>query len=96
MAARKDQQTKLTSQLARTRVAKGVTRPELAEAVGISLASLRRLEQERAFNAPFWWYRNCAIALQVDLDEILDERELRWRPAGRARRPPGPEWLKRE
>ena len=46
--------------------AKGVTRHQLAQAVGISYASLRRLEKEKALNAPLWWYRNCArVALDA-------------------------------
>lgn len=79
MAAPKQNSTKATSRLARERVARGITRKELAKRTGVTLASLRRLEYEQVPDAPLWWYRNLAIALELDLDEILDERERRWR-----------------
>lgn len=56
-----------------------MTRARLARVSGVSYASLRRLEYELAPDAPLWWYRNLAIALEVSLDEILDERDLQWR-----------------
>lgn len=93
MAARRDQQTKATSRLARKRVERGLTRHELARRVGISEESLKRLEYEQRPNAPLWWYRNLAIALRVPIDDILDERELRWRKTDMAPEPPSPDWL---
>lgn len=76
-------------------MAKGIARHELAQAVGISYASLRRLEQKQAPNAPLWWYRNCAIALGVELDEILDDQDRSWRYRPAAPKAPGPDWPKR-
>lgn len=85
------------AKLARVRVEKGITRHQLAQAVGISYESLSRLEREKLPNAPLWWFRNCAIAiaLGVELDEILDEREFRWRWTRRAPDPPPAGWLDR-
>jgi transcriptional regulator with XRE-family HTH domain len=74
------------------RVAKGIYRRELARAVGISYSTLRRLEQQELPNAPLWWYRNCAIALGVELDDVIDDRERGWRPTLKTPEPPGPEW----
>jgi transcriptional regulator with XRE-family HTH domain len=76
-------------------VGRGVHQHELARAVGISLTSLKRLERGALRNAPLWWYRNCAIALGVELDEILDERELQWRPRQNAQQPPAQNWPQR-
>lgn len=78
------------------RVSKGIARHELAHAVGISYASLSRLEAGMVINAPLWWYGNCAIALGVELDEILDEQDRMWRRRPAAPRPPGPDWPKRK
>ncbi len=75
------------------RVARGVTRHELARRVGISNSSLRRLENEKAPNAPLWWYRNLAVALDVELDKILDEQDRRWRRTDMAPKPPPRGWF---
>jgi DNA-binding Xre family transcriptional regulator len=75
------------------RVARGVTRHELARRAGISYATLSRLEYEKVPNAPLWWYRNLAIALEVELDEILDEQDRRWRRTDMASKPPPPGWF---
>lgn len=74
------------------RLAKGIDREELAEAVGISRTSLYRLESGMAPNAPLWWYTNCATALGVKFDEILDPQDQGWRPTLNAPVPPGPDW----
>lgn len=92
MAAPKKNSTKATSRLAKARVARGVTRKELARRSGVTLASLRRLEYEQVPDAPLWWYRNLAIALELDLDDILDGRECRWRWTADAPKPPPPGW----
>jgi hypothetical protein len=55
--------------------------------------TIRRLERRQIENAPLWWYVNCAIALGVELENILDDYELRWHRSVTAPTPPGPEWL---
>lgn len=92
MAAPKQNSTKATSQLAKARVARGITRKELARRSGVTLASLRRLEYEQVPDAPYWWYRNLAMALELDLDDILGERDRRWRYSADAQVPPPPGW----
>lgn len=78
------------------RIAKDVDRIELAQAVGISYTSLYRLETGMAPNAPLWWYTNCAIALGVKLEKILDPQDQGWHPSSKARVPPGPNWPEAE
>src|SRR5947208_16222237 len=55
--------------------------------------TLKRLEQQKLHNAPLWLYRNCAIALGVKLERILDAREKGWRPRPAAPQPPPTGWL---
>ena len=82
-----------TTRLGTVRVQNGVYQHELARAVGISLSSLRRLERGEVVNAPLWWYVNCAIALNVDLIEVLDPELLRWHPTENTPAPPDQAFL---
>lgn len=94
MPARKELQTDpATTRLAAARVRNGVYQHELARAVGISLASLRRLERGEVKNAPLWWYVNCAVALNVDVTEIFDDELRRWHPTPKAPKPPEQSFL---
>lgn len=95
MARRKENQARLDSPLARARVRAGLSRQELANAAGISYSSLKRLEARKIPNAPFWWYTNLVIALEVGFEDILDESDLSWRSVKGAEEPPPPmaDWL---
>jgi hypothetical protein len=59
----------------------------------LSRNTIRRLERRGVENAPLWWYVNCAIALGVELDDVLDASDQRWRWRPTAPAPPGAEWL---
>ena len=76
------------------RVDKGIDRHELAQAVGMSYNSLYRLESGMVKNPPLWWYQNCAIALGVKFEQILDYEHSGWHGSDRAPTPPGADWLK--
>jgi hypothetical protein len=41
-------------------------------------------------NPPLWWYQNCAIALDVKLEEILDYEHSGWPGSPQAPKPPPP------
>ena len=44
-------------------------------------------------NAPhLWWYVNCAIALNVELEEILEDDARDWHATARAPAPPPGDW----
>lgn len=43
---------------------------------------------------PLWWYQNCAIALGVKLEEILDYEHVGWHRTPKAPTPPDANWLK--
>ena len=80
-----------STRLAHARLSRGVTQEELAEAVGVSVPTLRRLERGEVENPKLRHLVNCSIALGVKLDEILEPEWLQWLPAGGARKPPKPD-----
>jgi transcriptional regulator with XRE-family HTH domain len=90
---RTDQQSGRQTRLAEQRVRRGVLQRELAEKTGISLASLKRLERGEVATPPLWWYVNCAIALNVELEEVLEEDVRGWHATARVPVPPPGDWL---
>jgi transcriptional regulator with XRE-family HTH domain len=73
------------------RLSRGVTQEGLAEAVGVTAPTLRRLERAEVENPKLRTLVNCALALGVDLTDVLEDDWLQWLPTGRARRPPKPD-----
>ena len=69
---------------------RGVTQEELARAVGISVPTYRRMERGETDNPKLRHLVNCAIALGVELDEIMEDEWFEWFPMNRteAARPP--------
>jgi transcriptional regulator with XRE-family HTH domain len=93
MPARHDPGTKAETRLARVRMARGVTQEELADAIGISLPTYRRIERGGAdANPPLRYLMNAALALGVELDTVIDEAWREWRVFDSAHAaPPQPE-----
>lgn len=92
MPARRDPGTKAETRLARVRMARGVTQEELADAIGISEPTYRRLERGKMTSPPLGYLVNAAHALGVELDDLIEDEWRAWR-ALRADRPapPAPE-----
>jgi transcriptional regulator with XRE-family HTH domain len=78
------------TRLAYWRRRRGVTRPWLAAATGISEATLWRLESGRITNPPVLYLTNCALALEVTLDDVLERAHRQWH-AFDSRKPYPPE-----
>jgi transcriptional regulator with XRE-family HTH domain len=55
-----------------------MTREQLARATGISEATLWRLESGRLWNPPVLYLTNCALALGVTLDDMLEPAHREW------------------
>lgn len=92
MAGRHDPGTIPETKLAHVRMSRGVTQEELAEAVGISVPTYRLLERGQMPNPKLAYLVNCAIALGVEMDAIIEEEWLGWQPLTRqSSRPPRPE-----
>jgi transcriptional regulator with XRE-family HTH domain len=93
MAERLVQQSQLSSRIARLRVERGLHQHELARAIGISTPSLKRWERADDVTRPLWWYTNAAIALDVDLDELIGSTRGEWFARPNAPVPPNHDFL---
>lgn len=78
MPARHDPSAKAETMLARVRMARGVTQGELADAIGISLPTYRRLERNDMDNPGIRYLANAALALGVELDLLIEAEWRRW------------------
>ena len=91
MAGRNEPRSSSTSKLARERLRRGVTQQELADAIGIPLIAYWRLEHGRTGNPPLHYLVNCAIALGVELDDLIEDDWRAWHVLDQRRRqPPDP------
>ncbi|MBV9682012.1 MAG: helix-turn-helix transcriptional regulator [Solirubrobacterales bacterium] len=78
MPARHDPNAKAETMLARVRMARGLTQEELADAIGISLPTYRRLERKDMDNPGVRYLANAAIALGVELDLLIEDEWREW------------------
>lgn len=68
---------KSDSKLSHWRLRRGVSQQDLARAVGVDVKVYRRLEQGQS--TPSWpLLINCAIALRVSLDDIVEDGWRGW------------------
>lgn len=94
MPARHDQQATAQTRLARARVIRGVTQADLAEALGLSLATYRKLELGEMPNPPLRYLVNAGIALDVPWEALVEDEWREWaRLSARRPRPPKREGL---
>jgi transcriptional regulator with XRE-family HTH domain len=57
---------------------RGVTQEELADAIGISEPTYRRLERGQMSNPPLGYLVNAAHALGVDLQDLIEDEWRSW------------------
>lgn len=73
-------------------MSRGVTQEELAEALGISVPTYRRIERGETDNPPLRYLVNCALALGVELDAVVEEEWRTWKVFDQERpQPPDPD-----
>jgi transcriptional regulator with XRE-family HTH domain len=77
-----------SSRIANVRRLRGLRQDELAAAVGLSVATLRRLERGELDNPPLRYLQNLAIALDVELDRLIEPAWRQWWPRPGAGAPP--------
>jgi transcriptional regulator with XRE-family HTH domain len=77
------------TRLAALRHASGYTQREIAQLTGLSLATVKRLEGGQIANPPLRYLVNCALALHVGLDEVIEPEWTSWtRFSAQAPEPP--------
>ena len=82
MPARIDLGTIPETRLAHARTSRGVTQEELlAKAVAISVPTYRHLERGEVRGPKLRQLVNCALALGVPLDSVLEDKWLLWLPS---------------
>jgi transcriptional regulator with XRE-family HTH domain len=91
--ARRGVQSKQATRLAGLRTERGLSQQELAEATGISIATLRRLERGTMTNPPLRYLANCAIVLGCQLEDLIEDEWRRWIALAKAKPPRNPETL---
>ena len=72
------QASKATTRLARWRLARGLTQQQLAKLTGVSRATLQRLELGEQTNPPLRTLANCALALEVPLEQLIEDEWREW------------------
>jgi transcriptional regulator with XRE-family HTH domain len=65
-----------------------LTQLELADAIGISEPTLRRLERGEMTNPPIGYLVNAAMALGVSLDDLIEDEWRQWHHIRPDRRTP--------
>ncbi|MGA2469273.1 MAG: helix-turn-helix transcriptional regulator [Solirubrobacteraceae bacterium] len=66
------------TKLAQARVRRGVTQEEMADATGISTATYWRLEHGRLSDPSIRLLANCALALGVEVEELIEDEWREW------------------
>lgn len=85
------------TKLAAARLRRGVTQQELASATGISPATYWRLEHGRMTDPSVRLLVNCALALGVALEDLIEDEWREWLVLDQRRpEPPAPEEFWRE
>lgn len=73
-------------------MSRGVTQDELAEAMGISVPTYRRLERGQTTNPGLRYLMNAALALGVNLDALIEDDWREWAVFDQSRpAPPKPD-----
>lgn len=75
---RPGEQTKVETKLAAWRVKRGMTQPELARAIGMSLSSYYRLERGIMRNPPLGYLANASIVLGCKLEKLIEDEWREW------------------
>jgi transcriptional regulator with XRE-family HTH domain len=82
------------SKLHQARLARGVTQEELARVTGISRRTLQRIERGEMSNPHIRQLTNCALALGLELDDLIEDEWRQWLSldVSRAAAPPAKGW----
>ena len=95
MPARRNPGTKFATRLSQVRHWRGVTQEELADRIGMSRTTYKRLERDELATVPLRYLVNCAKALGVPLPAVMEPKWLEWF-GGLPEPPEGGFWPPRE
>jgi DNA-binding XRE family transcriptional regulator len=76
--------TKLESKLARLRTERGISQAEMVRRTGLHESTYWRLERKRMENPPIGYLAACARALDVPIDDLIEDEWLKWTPRDQA------------
>ncbi len=74
----KRQSTTSNTRLAKRRVACGVNLDEMAHVCGVAPRTYWKLEHGKIESAPLWLLNNCALALGVRMEDIIEPEWRVW------------------
>lgn len=83
---------KAVTKLARARAARGLTQAQLAAAVGLARSTYWRLEAGRVRNPRLRELANCALALDCQLEDLIEDEWREWFVFDRVNAPTPPRW----
>ena len=87
-------QGKPRTKLADWRLKRGANQPGMVRDTGIPLSTYQRMEAGDYERPPYQALYNCAIVLQVEIDELIEDKYKTWTvfQAGAAAPPKTPHW----
>lgn len=94
MPPRRGQRVSTTAKtkLAARRVACGLTQEEMGQVCGTSTSTYGRLEKGALGDVPLWLLNNCALALGVELEALIEPEWREWENRyGGQPKPPDPQ-----
>lgn len=82
------------TKLATWRLKRGASQPDMVRDTGIPMSTYQRIEAGSYDRLPWQQLYNCAIVLDVEVDELIEDRFKRWTvfDAGAKRPPKTPRW----
>jgi DNA-binding XRE family transcriptional regulator len=83
-------QIQTATKLALARINRGVSQQDLADAVGVSLKTIERLEANKIRDPHLRIVSNCALALKVKLEDVIEPSWREWHVFN-AKRPAPPD-----
>lgn len=87
-------QGKPRTKLAKWRLERGASQPGMVRDTGIPMSTYQRIEAGDYERLPYQALYNCALVLQVGIDELIDDRFKRWTVfhSGAEQPPKTPHW----
>jgi transcriptional regulator with XRE-family HTH domain len=83
------------TKLAAWRIRRGATQPDMVKDTGIPISTYQRYEAGDYIDPPYRALMNCAIVLEVDINELIEDKFRRWTAFDVKQPPRTPRWKAR-